>query len=46
MYSTHNEQRSVVPERFIIILKNKIYNYMTSISKSVYIDKLDDLFKK
>ena len=39
--STHNEGKSVIAERFIRTLKNKIYNYMTSISKNVYIDKLD-----
>ena len=43
MYSTHNEGKSVVAERFIRILKNKIYTYMTSISKNVYVDKLDDI---
>ena len=43
MYSTHNEGKSVVVERFIRTLKNKIYRYMTSISKNVYIDKLDDI---
>ena len=43
MYSTHNEGKSVVAERFIRIIKNKIYKYMTSISKNVYIDKLDDI---
>ena len=43
MYSTHNEGRSVVEERFIRTLKNKIYKYMTLISKNVYIDKLDDI---
>ena len=43
MYSTHNERKSVVPERFIRTIKNKIYKYMTSISKNVYIDKLDDI---
>ena len=37
MYSTHNEGKSVVAEGFIRILKNKIYKYMTSVSKSVYI---------
>ena len=41
MYSTHNEGKSVVTERFLRTLKNKIYKYMTSISKNVYIDKLD-----
>ena len=43
MYSTHNEGKSVVAERFIRTIKNKIYKYMTSISKNVYIDKLDDI---
>ena len=43
VYSTHNERKSVVVERFLRTLKNKIYKYMTSISKNVYIDKLDDL---
>ena len=43
MYSTHNEEKSVVAERFIRTLKNNIYKYMTSISKNVYIDKLDDI---
>ena len=42
MYSTHNDGKSVVVERFIRTVKNKISKYMTSISKSVYIDKLDD----
>ena len=43
MYSIHNEGKSVVAERFIRTLKTKIYKYMTSISKNVYIDKLDDI---
>ena len=42
-YSTHNEEKSVVAERFIRTLKNKIYKYMTSISKNLYIDKLNDI---
>ena len=42
-YSVHNERKSVVAERFIRILKTKIYKYMTSISKNVFIDKLDDI---
>ena len=46
MYSTNNEGKSVNVERFIRTLKNKIYKYMTSISKNVYIDKLDDIIKK
>ena len=43
MYSTHNEGKSVVAERFIRTLKSKICKYMTAISKNVYIDKLDDI---
>ena len=43
IYSTHNEEKSVVAERFIRILKNKIYKYMTSVLKNVYIDKLADI---
>ena len=43
MYSTHNEGKSVVAERFIRTIKNKIYKDLTSISKNVYIDKLDDI---
>ena len=43
MYSIHNEGKSAVAERFIKTLKTKIYKYMTSISKNMYIDKLDDI---
>ena len=43
MYSTNNEGKSVVSERFIRTLKSKIYKYITSMSKNVYIDKLDDI---
>ena len=43
MYSIHKEGKYVVAERFIRTLKNKIYKYMTSTSKNVYIDKLDDI---
>ena len=46
MYSTHNEGKSIIAERFIRTLNNKIYKYMTSISKNAYIDKLDDIVKK
>ena len=42
----HNEGKSVIAERFIRNLKNKIYKYMTSISKKVYIDKLVDIVNK
>ena len=41
MYSTYNEGKSVVAERFIRTLKNKIYKHMTAISKNVYFDVLD-----
>ena len=43
MYSKYNKRKSVIAERFIRTLKNKIYKYMTLISKNVYIDKLDDI---
>ena len=43
MYSIHNEGKSVNAERFIRTLTTKIYKYMTSLSKDVYIDKLDDI---
>ena len=46
MYSTHDEGKSVVIERFIRTLKNRIYRYMTLIWKNVYIDKLDDIANK
>ena len=36
MYSTYNEGKSVVAERFIRTLKNKIFKHMTAISKNVY----------
>ena len=41
MHLTHNEGTSVIAERFIRTLKNKIYKYMTLVSKNVYVDKLD-----
>ena len=43
MYSTHNEGKLVDAERFIRTFKNKIYKHMTSVSKNVYINKLDDI---
>ena len=46
MYSTNNEGKSVVAERFIRTLKSRIYKYMTSISKNVYIDKLKAIVNK
>ena len=46
MYSTYNEGKSVVAERFIRTLKNKLYKHMTATSKNVYYDVLDDLVNK
>ena len=46
MYSTHNEGRSVVAERFIRTLKTKNYKYMPSISKNVYIVQLNDIINE
>ena len=46
MYSTFNEGKSVVAERFIRTLKNKIYKHMTAISKNIYIDVLNDIVNK
>ena len=46
MYSTFNEGKSVVAERFIRTLKDKIFKHMTAISKNVYFDVLDDLVNK
>ena len=46
MYSTHNEGKSVVPERFIRTLESKIYKYMISISKNMHTDKLDNIVNK
>ena len=43
MHLMHNEGKSVTAERFIRTLKTKIYKYMTSVSKNVYIDKLDEI---
>ena len=43
MQLIHNEEKSVVAERFIRKLKNKIYKHTTSVSKNVYIDKLNDI---
>ena len=46
MHSANNEGKSVIAERFIRTLKNKIYKYMTLISKNAYIDKLDDIVRE
>ena len=46
MYSTYNEGRSVVAERFIRTLKNKLYKHMIGSGKNVYYDVLDDVVSK
>ena len=43
MHSTHNEGKSVVAERFIRTLRNKIYKHRTAVSKNVYFDVLNDI---
>ena len=45
-YSTYNEGKSVVAERFIRTLKNKLYKHMTATGKNVYYDVLDDVVNK
>ena len=46
MYSTKNEGIFVAAERFFKILKNKVFKYMTSVSKNVYINKVDAIANK
>ena len=46
MYSTYNEGKSVVAERFIRMLKNKIFKHMTAVSKNVEFDVLDGIVNK
>ena len=46
MYSTYNEGKSVVAERIIRTLKNKLYKHMTAIGKNVYWNVLDDVVDK
>ena len=46
MYSTYNEGKSVVAERFIRTLKNKLYKHMTATGKNVYYDVSDDVVNK
>ena len=46
MYSTYNEGKSVVAERFIRTLKSKLYKHMTATGKNVYYDVLDDVVNK
>ena len=46
MYSRNNEGKFVFAERFIRTIKKKVYKYMNSVSKNVYIHKLDDIVNK
>ena len=46
MYSTYNEGKSVVDERLIKTLKNKIFKHVTTISKNVYVDVLNDIVNR
>ena len=46
MYSTYNKGKSVIAERFIKTLKNKIFKHMRAISKNVYLGVLDDIVNK
>ena len=46
MHSTYSEEKSFVSDRFIRTLKKKIYKYMISVSKNVYIDKLGSIVNK
>ena len=46
MYSTYNEGKSIIAERFIRTLKNKLYKDMTPTGKNVYYDVLDDVVHK
>ena len=46
MYSTYNEEKSVVAERFIRTLKKNIFKHMTAFSKNIYFDVLDDIVNK
>ena len=46
MYSTHNDGKYVVAERFIGTLKNKIYKHMTTVGKNVYFHVLDNIVEK
>ena len=46
MYSTYNEGKSIVAERFIRTFKNKRLKYMAAVSKNVYFDVSDDIVDK
>ena len=46
MHSTRHEGKSAVAEKFIRTCKSKIYKHITSVLKTVYTDKLDDIVNK
>ena len=46
MHSTQNEGKSVVAERFIRTLKDKVFKHMIAISKNAYFDVLDNFVNK
>ena len=46
MYSTYNEGKSVVAERFVRALKSKVFKYMVAVSKIIYFDALDAIVNK
>ena len=46
MYLMYNEGKSVIAERFIRTLKNKLHKHMTATGKNVYYDVLDDIGNK
>ena len=46
MYSTYKKRKSVVVEKFMRTFRNKVYKYITSTSKNMYVDKLDDIVNK
>ena len=46
MYLAHYEGKAVVAKKFIRTLQKKIYKHITTVSKNVYIDKLDDIVNK
>ena len=46
MYSTYNKGKSVVAERFIRTLKNKVFKHMIAVSKNVYFNVLNNIVNK
>ena len=45
VYPTHSEEKWIVAEILTRIMKNKIFKYMTAISKNVYINKILEIVK-